>query len=136
MAHWLLKTEPGDYSWDDLVAAGRATWDGITNPLALIHLRSTAAGDQALIYHTGKERRAVGIAKIVKGPHPDPRSKDPKRPVIQIAPVRPLATPVTLDQIKKDPAFAQWDLLRNTRLSFVPVPDPIWRRLLALSEAS
>src|SRR5262245_22273233 len=127
MPYWLLKTEPGDYSWDDLVADKRATWDGITNPLALIHIRSTRKGDLAVIYHTGAERRAVGIAKIVEGPHADPKSGDPKRAVVDLAPVRPLGRPVTLDEIKADPTFAEWDLLRVSRLSFVPVPGPIWK---------
>jgi len=133
MARWLLKTEPDTYSWDDLAREGRTVWDGITNALALIHLRSSAPGDEVLIYHTGAERRAVGLAKIVEGPHPDPRTGDPKRPVVDIVPERPLSSPVTLEQIKADPAFAEWALVRNPRLSFMPVPDHLWQRILTLS---
>lgn len=134
MSYWLLKTEPGTYSWDDLVREKRAVWDGITNPLALKHLRAAAAGDQALIYHTGSERRAVGIARIVSAPRPDPKAKDPRLAVVDIAPMRALKAPVTLDTIKADPAFAGWVLLRMSRLSFVPVPAPMWKRVLELSE--
>ena len=133
MARWLLKTEPTEYSWDDLVREGRAVWDGITNALALIHIRAAAAGEEALVYHTGTERRAVGIARIEKGPYPDPKRNDPKLVVVEIVPVRPLKRPVTLEEIKADPVFSGWDLLRVGRLSFVPVPDPVWTRLLKLS---
>ncbi|HEY3174466.1 MAG TPA: EVE domain-containing protein [Candidatus Polarisedimenticolia bacterium] len=133
MSRWLFKTEPGEYSWDDLVRERRAVWDGVTNPLALIHLRATAKGEEVLIYHTGGERRAVGIARIAKGPHPDPSLEDPKLVVVEIAPVRPLSSAVTLETIKADAAFAGWDLLRLGRLSIVPVPRPMWDRILRLS---
>src|SRR5262245_41696177 len=133
-AYWLMKTEPDSYSWDDLVRDGRTVWDGITNPLALKHVRSAAEGDLALVYHTGDERRAVGIAKIVRGPHPDPKLKDPKRVVVAIAPVEPLKNPVTLAQIKSRPVFAGWDLLRISRLSFLPVPPSLWKEILRMSE--
>ena len=133
MAHWLLKTEPTVYCWDDLVREKRAVWDGIENALALIHLRAAAAGDEALIYHTGKERRLMGIARIARGPYPDPKRGNPKLVVVDIVPVRALPAPVTLDQIKTDSAFSSWDLLKISRLSFMPVPDPIWERLMRLS---
>ncbi len=133
MAHWLLKTEPGQYSWTDLVREKRAVWNGITNALALKHLRCSAAGDTALIYHAGDEKRVVGIARIVKGPYPDPTREDPRFAVVELAPVKPLKVPVPLVLIKADPAFAGWDLLRLARLSFVPVPRPIWERLLEMS---
>ena len=88
MARWLLKTEPTAYCWDDLVRDKRAVWDGIKNALALIHLRAAAAGDETLIYHTGKERRVVGIARIAKAPYPDPKQGDPKLVVVDIVPSR------------------------------------------------
>ena len=131
MACWLLKTEPSAYAWENLVRDKTTVWDGITNALALMHLRAAAAGDRVLIYHTGGERRAVGIAKIVKGPRPDTRRAN--LAVVDLAPVKPLASPVTLEQIKADPAFAGWELLRISRLSFVPVPEPMWKRILELS---
>ena len=133
MTRWLLKTEPTVYGWDDLVREKRTVWDGIKNALALIHLRAAAAGDEALIYHTGKERRVVGIARIAKPPYPDPKRDDPKLVVVDIVPVRALTTPVTLAQIKSDPFFSGWDLLRMSRLSFMPVPEPIWEKILKLS---
>ncbi len=136
MNHWLLKTEPGDYSWDDLVRDGRATWDGITNPLALKHLRGASAGDEVVIYHTGTERSAVGLARVTKGPYPDPRGNDPRRVVVDIEPVAALPRPVTLEQCRQDAAFAGWELLRLPRLSFVPVPGPMWKRLLSLGDAA
>jgi len=133
MAYWLLKTEPTAYSWENLARDGRTVWDGITNALALKNLRAAAVGDEVLIYHTGSERRAVGIARVVKAPYPDPKRNDPKLAVVEIAAVRALKQPVTLEQVKTDPAFAGWDLLRLSRLSFVPVPEPIWRRLLKMA---
>lgn len=133
-ACWLLKTEPATYSWDDLVRDKRTTWDGISNPLALKHLRSASKGDELLIYHTGNERRVLGIARITKAAYPDPKLKDPKRLVVDVEAVKPLEEPVTLVQIKEDAAFAGWDLLRLSRLSFVPVPLPMRRRLLSLAK--
>ncbi len=133
MAYWLLKTEPGEYSWADLARDERVTWDGITNALALKNLRAAAAGDEALVYHTGGERRAVGIARITKAAYPDPKREDPRLVVLDLVPLEPLEVPVTLERIKADPAFAGWDLLRLGRLSFVPVPPAMWKRILELS---
>jgi predicted RNA-binding protein with PUA-like domain len=135
MSHWLFKTEPSEYSWDDLQRDGRAVWDGITNPLALRHLRSARTGDSVILYHTGSERQLVGLAEIVAAPYADPRAKDPRRVVVDIVPVGPLASRVTLAQIKADPAFAGWELLRMGRLSVVPVPPELWKRLLKLAGA-
>ncbi len=133
MAYWLLKTEPGAYSWDDLCRDKRTVWDGISNPLALKHLRAAGKGDHVLIYHTGKERQAVGVARIVQPHYQDPGSDDPRRVVVDISVVKALKEPVTLVQMKADKAFKGWDLLRLSRLSFVPVPEPMWRRLIELS---
>jgi predicted RNA-binding protein with PUA-like domain len=133
-ACWLLKTEPGSYSWEDLVRDQRTAWDGIKNPLALKNLRSASRGDEVIIYHTGSERRAMGMARIVKQAYPDPKLSDPKRLVVDVEAVQPLAAPVTLEQIKGDPAFAGWDLLRLSRLSFVPVPPAMRRRLLTMAK--
>src|SRR5437868_3031510 len=110
MAYWLLKTEPGSYSWADLVRDKNATWDGITNATALKHLRSMKKGDLALIYHTGGERAAVGVAEIVSAPHADPTQDDEKLVVVDIKPKKALAKPVGLDVIKADRTFAGWDL--------------------------
>jgi predicted RNA-binding protein with PUA-like domain len=133
MAYWLLKTEPDCYSWSNLEADGRTVWDGVTNALALKHIRSMKKGDLALIYHTGAERQAVGLAEIASDPYPDPRADDEKLAVVDLKLKKKLRHPVTLDQIKADPAFAGWDLLRIGRLGVVPVPEKMWRRLEQLA---
>lgn len=133
MKRWLLKTEPSEFSFDDLVRDGRATWDGIRNALALQNLRQFVTGDELIIYHTGSERRAVGIARVIGDPFADPGKNDPRLAVVAIEPLRALPSSVTLEQIKADPVFAGWDLLRISRLSVVPIPDPVWRRLMQLA---
>jgi predicted RNA-binding protein with PUA-like domain len=133
MAYWLLKTEPQAYSWDDLARDKKTAWDGVTNALALKHIRTMHKGDLALIYHTGDERAAVGIAEIVSEPHPDPRQDDAKLAIVDLKAKMKLTKPVMLAQIKEDKAFAGWDLLRIGRLSVVPVPPAMWKHLLALA---
>jgi predicted RNA-binding protein with PUA-like domain len=134
MARWLLKTEPDRYAWDDLVRDKRTVWDGVTNALALKHIRMMKKGDAALIYHTGDERAAVGVAEITSAPYADPAQDEEKLAVVDLKPKRKLSQPVTLSDIKADPAFAGWDLLRIGRLSIVPVPDAMWDRLMKLAE--
>lgn len=134
MKYWLLKTEPSEYAWGDLVRAGRATWDGVINATALIHLRAMSEGDRAVIYHTGDERAAVGVAEVTRSAYPDPSGDDPKRVVVDLKPRVALPKPVTLAQVKADPAFTGWDLLRIGRLSVVPVPPAMWKRLCELAE--
>jgi predicted RNA-binding protein with PUA-like domain len=129
MATWLLKTEPGTYSWGDLVRDKRTTWDGVANATALINIRAMKKGDLALIYHTGSVKAAVGIAEIASNPYPDPKDETGKATVIDLRPKKPLAQPVTLAQIKADHAFKGFDLLRIGRLSVVPVPDAMWKRI-------
>jgi predicted RNA-binding protein with PUA-like domain len=135
MAFWLLKTEPGTYSWDDLARDKKATWDGVSNAAALINLRAMKKGDVALIYHTGGERAAVGIAEITRGAYPDPKQDNAKLVVVDIKPKAKLARPVTLDEIKSDKTFAGWDLLRIGRLSVVSVPKKMWDRIVQLADA-
>jgi predicted RNA-binding protein with PUA-like domain len=132
---WLLKTEPGEYSWDDLVRDRRTAWTGVKNPLALKHIREMNKGDEALIYHTGDQRAIVGIAKIVSAPRPDPKG-GPKSAVVDLEPAKPLANPVTLARIKADSAFAGWELLRIGRLSVMPVPPAMWKRIESLANQS
>jgi predicted RNA-binding protein with PUA-like domain len=133
MAHWLLKTEPKTYSYADLERQGRARWDGVSNPVALKHLRAMTAGDQAFIYHTGAEKAVVGIARVVSQPYTDPKAKDPRLVVVDLEPQGRLPSPVTLAAVKADPAFAAWELVRLARLSVMPVPAELWRRILALA---
>ena len=136
MAYWLLKTEPSTYAWDDLARDKSATWDGVSNATALKHLRTMKKGDLALIYHTGDERAAVGVAQLTSGPYADPKVDDERLVVVDLKPKARLSRPVTLPEIKADPAFAGWDFLRIGRLSVVPVPEAMWARLLELSNVS
>jgi predicted RNA-binding protein with PUA-like domain len=131
--HWILKTEPGDYSFEDLLREKRTVWDGITNALALKHLRTSRAGDLALVYHTGAVRAAMGIARISGSPRPDPKLKDPARMVVELEAVKPLARPVTLEEMKENPELAGLELLRLPRLSFVPVGSAHWGILLKMA---
>lgn len=134
MAYWLLKTEPDCYSWDDLARDRKTTWDGISNALALKHIRVMKKGDGVLIYHTGGERAAVGIAEISRAPYPDPKEDDDRLAVVDLKPKKKLARPVALDEFKADKTFAGWDLLRIGRLSVVPVPQKMWNRVLELAD--
>lgn len=135
MPNWLLKTEPSEYSADDLARAKTCTWDGIANAAARIHLRSMAKGDRIVIYHTGDERQCVALAEVSSAPRKDPKSDDEKSVVVDLKFKSKLKSPVTLDQIKSDKAFEGWDLLRIGRLSVVPTPDKIWNRLIELSSS-
>ena len=130
--HWILKTEPSAYSFSRLQGEGRAVWDGVTNPLALRHLRDMAVGDDVLIYHTGDEKAVVGLARVVRAAYPDPKAGDPRLVVVDLEAGRPLPKPVPLAAVKADPAFADLALVRMGRLSVVPVPAAQWTRLLAL----
>ncbi len=135
MSYWLLKSEPDVYSYADLERDGQTIWDGVNNNLALKHIRTMAVGDLALIYHTGDERRSMGIAEVISLPYVDPKLGEPKRAVVDVRAVRPLKRPVTLAEIKQDPDFAGFDLLRISRLSVVPVSLEHWQRILNLSDA-
>jgi len=134
VAYWLLKTEPGTYSWDDLVREKRTVWEGVSNPVALKNIRAMNKGDLALIYHTGDQRAVVGVAEVVTNPYADPNTKDERVVVVDVKPKRKLARPVRLDEFKADKTFAGWDLLRIGRLSVVPVPPAMWQRIEALSD--
>lgn len=131
--HWILKTDADTYPFDQLVRERRAVWDGVSNALALKHIRSMAKGDHAFIYHSGDEKALVGLARIVSDPYSDPKSDDPKLAVVDIEAGARLAHPVTLAAIKADPAFADLGLVRMSRLSVVPVPVDQWNRLLSLA---
>ncbi|MBC8161255.1 MAG: EVE domain-containing protein [Roseiflexaceae bacterium] len=132
---WLLKTEPEIYSYADLVRDGATVWDGVANNTALKHLREMQPGDQAMIYHTGDERQAVGIAQITSAAYADPKQNDPKLVVVDLQPLRPLAAPVTLAAVKADPFFAGWALVTQARLSVVPVSAAQWAHLLEMATA-
>lgn len=134
MAYWLLKTEPDCYSWGDLARDKSTVWDGVSNALALKHIRSMKKGDLAFVYHTGGERQVVGVAEVKSNPYADPREGDERLAVIDLKVKSKLAQPVTLSDIKADRAFDGWDLLRNSRLGVMPVPSAMWDRILELSQ--
>jgi len=133
MAYWLFKEEPTHYNYADLERDGRTVWDGVSNNLALQNLRKVKPGDRVLYYHTGKEKAIVGEMRILSAPRP---GKEEKSVVLDVEPVRRLTFPVPLSVIKSDPSFEGWDLIRNSRLSVVPVSASQWRRVHELSKRS
>ena len=131
MAHWLMKSESGVYSWDDLVRDKTTEWDGVRNPTARIHLRAMKQGDEVFFYHSGDERQVVGIMRVTREAQPDP--KDANWVSVAVEPVRPL-NPVTLKQIKAEPSLAKMELVRLSRLSVSPVRDEEWRKILEMAK--
>ena len=127
--NWLFKEEPTHYGFDDLVKDQRAVWSGVKNPLAQKHLRAVRKGDRIFYYHTGDEKAVVGIAKALGDAYGDPKDTSGKAAVVDVAPVKKLARPVTLAEIKADPAFKAFALVRISRLSVMPVTDAEWRRI-------
>lgn len=121
---YLLKTEPGVYSFADLQRDGETVWDGVTNPAAVKFLRGMKAGDELVIYHTGDERTAVGTAKVVSVD-----ASNPKVPVVRIKAGKPVKTPRTLEDIKAHKLFADSPLVKQGRLSVVPLTETQWKWL-------
>lgn len=131
MAFWLFKQEPDEFSYDDLVAAGSTTWEGVTNALAQKHLRSVAAGDRVFLYHTGKEKSVMGIMEAIES-HIDPDNE--KFTIVTVKPIRKLKNPVPLADIKADARFAAWELVRISRLSVMPVSPELWKAIEVMGE--
>jgi len=134
--YWILKTDADTYAFDQLARERRAVWDGVSNSLALKHIRSMRKGDHVLIYHTGDEKALVGRARIASDPYPDPKAGDPRLAVVDVQAGERLARPVTLAAVKADPAFADLGLVRMSRLSVIPVPPEQWQRLLEMGGGS
>ena len=132
MNHWLVKTEPGTYSWDDLVRDKRTAWTGVRNFLARNMMRQMKEGDAAFVYHSGAEKAIKGIAKIVREAYSDEASGGGSWSVVDIAAVRPLARDVTLDEIKGAAELENMVLVKNSRLSVQPVTEGEWEAILAL----
>ncbi|NOT34835.1 MAG: EVE domain-containing protein [Candidatus Eisenbacteria bacterium] len=132
MPTFLFKTEPSTYSFADLVRDRHTTWDGVSNALALIHLRTAKKGDLVVIYHSGDDRAAIGIARVTKAAYPDPKLEDPSRVVVDLEPVEKLARPVSLAEFRGDAVFKSLELVRNTRLSVMPMSDAQIARLRAI----
>jgi predicted RNA-binding protein with PUA-like domain len=127
--NWLVKEEPTNYSFDDLVRDGRTTWSGVRNALAQKHLRAMQKGDRVLYYHTGNEKAVVGTASVARAPAPDPADPSGKLYAVVIEAGRRLDRPVSLADIKAQPFFADFALVRMARLSVMPVTDAQWERI-------
>jgi len=136
MAHWLMKSEPSSWSWQQQVEAGEkgTFWDGVRNHLAKKHLKEMKVGDQAFFYHSGEEKAVVGIVEIIKGYYPDPLDKTGVFGMVDVKAVKPLAKPVTLAEIKADPRLKDMVLVKSSRLSVQPVTDAEWRTVLTMAK--
>jgi predicted RNA-binding protein with PUA-like domain len=134
MAHWLMKSEPESYGWDDLERDGATEWDGVRNNAARLHLRAMKPGDEAFFYHSMSDKAVVGIIKVVRGAEPDP--KDPDWVSVRVEPLRKLERPVTLTEIKAEPSLAKMELIRQSRLSVAPVRSDEWQTILQMSGAT
>ncbi len=134
--NWLFKEEPTHYNFDALVKDKSTTWSGVKNPVAQKHLHAVKKGDRIFYYHTGDEKAVVGIAKALGNAYPDPDDATGKAAVVDVAPVKKLARPVTLKEIKADPSFKTFPLVRISRLSVMPVTDAEWARIEKMAERS
>ena len=130
---WLFKTEPSAYSFARLEADRRTVWDGVKNALALKHLGAVAKGDEVLIYHTGDEKAAIGIARVARGAYPDPKQKDAKLLVVDLEAEHALPRPVSLAEMRANPGLSGFDLLRLPRLSVMPVSAAQWAEILRMA---
>ena len=132
MNHWILKTDSEVYPFDQLERERHTVWDGVSNPVALKHIRAMAPGDPLMIYHSGATKEIVGLARVTSPPRAD--VKNPKLAVVEVAVDRRLPKTVSLAAIKADPAFADLALVRQPRLSVIPVPEPQWKKLLEMAQ--
>ncbi len=134
MAYWLMKSEPGTWSWDDQVRDGVAEWDGVRNHQASNNLKAMQPGDLAFFYHSVNEKRIVGIVEVVKTYYPDPTDPSGRFGMVDVKAVKPMKRPVTLAEIKDEPRLADLALVRQSRLSVMPIEDEHWRLLCAMGE--
>ena len=134
--NWLFKEEPTNYGFDELVKDGKTVWSGVRNPSAQKHLHAVKRGDRVFYYHTGKEKAVIGIAKALRHAYPAPEDATGKQAVVDIAPLKKLARPVTLAEVKADPAFKMFALVRISRLSVMPVTDTEWERIVGKAGGS
>lgn len=132
--HWLCKQEPSTYNLDRLEKDRTTAWDEVHNNLALKHIRSMKKGDLAFFYHSGDEKQIVGIMQIISNPYPNPKEKDDRYVVVDVKFKKRLARPVTLAEIKGHKMFADWELLRISRLSVMPVTNKIWSEIVKISQ--
>jgi predicted RNA-binding protein with PUA-like domain len=134
MAYWLLKSEPGTWSWDDQTAAGTAEWDGVRNHQAKNNLLAMQPGDRAFFYHSVKGTAIVGIVEVVSEPHPDSTDPEGRWTAVDVRPVRPFTRPVTIAEIKASPRLETMALVKQSRLSVQPVREEEWRTICAMGE--
>lgn len=132
MNFWLFKTDPETYAWNDLVKAKREVWDGVSNNLALKHLRSVRKGDQVFMYHSGADKAVVGIAKAASDSYLDPSAEDSKLVAVDVAPVEKLGRAVPLSEIKLNPKLRSWELVKLSRLSVMPTTEAQWAEVIRL----
>ena len=123
---WLFKTEPSEFSYDDLEQEKKSVWDGVSNNQALKNLRDVRLGDHILIYHTGSDKAIVGLAEAITDPYPDPKEDDDKLVVIKLKPKRRFEHPVTLADVKIKEELKEFDLVRLPRLSVIPISNEYW----------
>lgn len=134
MAHWLAKSEPSTYSWPRFVAEKKACWDGVRNAQARNNLAAMKKGDEVLFYHSGEDRAVMGIAKVAKAAYPDPTADDPKWLCVDLVPVRALASPVTLATIKSTPGLKEIALVKQSRLSVMPLDEAAFAAIVKLGK--
>ena len=130
--YWLVKSEPFKYSWDEFVKDGSTYWDGVRNYTARNNLAAMRKGDLVLYYHSNEGKEVVGVARVTGESYPDPTTDDERWVVVDLKPVKPLKTPVTLAQIKADPKLAEMALVKQSRLSVSPVEKPAFEYILGL----
>jgi predicted RNA-binding protein with PUA-like domain len=133
VSYWIVKTDADAYPFEQFERDGRTVWDGVSNALALKHIRAMAPGDRVLVYHSGDDKALIGLARVVSAPYPDPTRQDPKLAVVDLEADGRLPTPVSLAEVKADKALADLALVRQPRLSVIPVPPAQWQRLLTLA---
>ena len=136
MAYWLMKSEPGTWSWDDQVAAGTDHWDGVRNYQASNNLKAMTVGDRAFFYHSVNEKRIVGIVQVAREYYPDPTDASGRFGMVDVTAVKPVERPVTLAEIKAEPKLAELPLLKQSRLSVMPIPDEAWRLICSMAETN
>lgn len=129
MAYWLVKSEPGTWSWADQVKASRTNWSGVRNHQAAANLRAMKTGDRCFFYHSGEDKSVVGVVEVVRTHYPDPEDETGKFVAVDVKAVMPLKTPVSLAQIKAEPKLKDLLLVRHSRLSVSPVDAPAWARI-------
>src|SRR4051812_3984825 len=132
MARWLMKSEPESYGWGGLVRDGATEWDGVRNNAARLHLKAMKAGDEGFFFHSMSDKAVSGIMRVTRGADPDPKAPEWVR--VRVEPVRALKRPVTLAEIKAEPALAKMELIRQSRLSVAPVRDNEWAKVLEMAE--